>query len=43
MQLIKNGFQFLCIGIFTIAGIVDSSIYYGQKTIKKKMEIGKYR
>ncbi|KAE9605475.1 hypothetical protein Lal_00025250 [Lupinus albus] len=30
-------------GIFTIAGIVDASIYYGQKTIKRKMEIGKYR
>ncbi|KAI4299082.1 hypothetical protein L6164_032574 [Bauhinia variegata] len=30
-------------GIFTVAGIVDSSIYYGQRTIKKKMEIGKYR
>lgn len=42
-QLVKNGFQFLSIGIFTVAGIVDSSIYYGQKTIKKKIEIGKYR
>ncbi|KAK7274661.1 hypothetical protein RIF29_15757 [Crotalaria pallida] len=30
-------------GIFTVAGIVDSSIYYGQKTIKRKREIGKYR
>ncbi|KAF7803706.1 endoplasmic reticulum-Golgi intermediate compartment protein 3-like [Senna tora] len=29
-------------GIFTVAGIVDSSIYYGQRTIKKKMEIGKF-
>ncbi|KAJ7968181.1 endoplasmic reticulum-Golgi intermediate compartment protein 3-like [Quillaja saponaria] len=29
-------------GIFTIAGIVDSSIYYGQKAVKKKMEIGKF-
>ncbi|RYR17483.1 hypothetical protein Ahy_B03g062210 isoform B [Arachis hypogaea] len=30
-------------GVFTVAGIVDSSIYYGQRTIKKKMELGKYR
>ncbi|KAK7400306.1 hypothetical protein VNO78_11511 [Psophocarpus tetragonolobus] len=30
-------------GIFTVAGIIDSSIYYGQRTIKKKIEIGKYR
>ncbi|XP_019461974.1 PREDICTED: endoplasmic reticulum-Golgi intermediate compartment protein 3-like [Lupinus angustifolius] len=30
-------------GIFTIAGIVDASIYYGQRTIKRKREIGKYR
>ncbi|CAL0315135.1 unnamed protein product [Lupinus luteus] len=30
-------------GIFTIAGIVDSSIYYGRRTIKRKREIGKYR
>lgn len=36
-------FNFLYTGIFTVAGIVDSSIYYGQRTIKKKMEIGKYR
>jgi len=43
MQLIKNGFQSFYIGIFTVAGIIDSSIYYGQRTIKKKMELGKYR
>ncbi|KAK6156853.1 hypothetical protein DH2020_011101 [Rehmannia glutinosa] len=30
-------------GIFTVAGIVDSFIYHGQKAIKKKMEIGKLR
>lgn len=30
-------------GTFTVAGIVDSFIYHGQKAIKKKMEIGKLR
>ncbi|KAJ8768126.1 hypothetical protein K2173_021066 [Erythroxylum novogranatense] len=30
-------------GIFTMAGIVDSFIYHGQKAIKKKVAIGKYR
>ncbi|KAL3620924.1 hypothetical protein CASFOL_035836 [Castilleja foliolosa] len=30
-------------GIFTVAGIIDSFIYHGQKAIKKKMEIGKLR
>ncbi|KAL6515300.1 hypothetical protein OROHE_018932 [Orobanche hederae] len=30
-------------GIFTVAGIVDSFVYHGQKAIKKKMEIGKLR
>ncbi|KAK9286843.1 hypothetical protein L1049_015248 [Liquidambar formosana] len=29
-------------GIFTVAGILDSFIYHGQKAIKKKMEIGKF-
>uniref|UniRef100_A0A5B6ZN21 Putative endoplasmic reticulum-Golgi intermediate compartment protein 3 n=1 Tax=Davidia involucrata TaxID=16924 RepID=A0A5B6ZN21_DAVIN len=29
-------------GIFTVAGIVDSFIYHGQKALKKKMEIGKF-
>ncbi|OAY32105.1 hypothetical protein MANES_14G166600v8 [Manihot esculenta] len=29
-------------GIFTIAGILDSFIYHGQRAIKKKAEIGKY-
>ncbi|KAI3755284.1 hypothetical protein L1987_55080 [Smallanthus sonchifolius] len=28
-------------GIFTVAGIVDSFIYHGQKALKKKREIGK--
>uniref|UniRef100_A0A7N0R8S3 Endoplasmic reticulum-Golgi intermediate compartment protein 3-like n=1 Tax=Kalanchoe fedtschenkoi TaxID=63787 RepID=A0A7N0R8S3_KALFE len=28
-------------GIFTMAGIIDSFIYHGQKTIRRKMEIGK--
>ncbi|KAL7157182.1 hypothetical protein ABFS83_02G060200 [Erythranthe nasuta] len=28
-------------GVFTVAGIVDSFIYHGQKAIRKKMEIGK--
>ncbi|XP_022727443.1 endoplasmic reticulum-Golgi intermediate compartment protein 3-like isoform X2 [Durio zibethinus] len=30
-------------GIFTVAGIIDSFVYYGQRKIKKKMEIGKFR
>ncbi|XP_050211965.1 uncharacterized protein LOC126662119 [Mercurialis annua] len=30
-------------GIFTIAGIVDSFVYHGQRAIKKKVEVGKYR
>lgn len=30
-------------GIFTIAGIVDSFVYHGQRAIKKKVEIGKLR
>jgi hypothetical protein len=30
-------------GIFTVSGIIDSFIYHGQKALKKKMEIGKYR
>ncbi|KAL1812147.1 hypothetical protein DCAR_0624343 [Daucus carota subsp. sativus] len=29
-------------GIFTVAGIVDSFIYHGQKALKKKVEIGKF-
>lgn len=29
-------------GIFTIAGIVDSFVYHGQRAMKKKMEIGKF-
>ncbi|KAG5040580.1 hypothetical protein AAZX31_05G109000 [Glycine max] len=29
-------------GVFTVAGIIDSSIYYGQRTIKRKMELGKF-
>ncbi|KAL3617267.1 hypothetical protein CASFOL_038812 [Castilleja foliolosa] len=30
-------------GIFTVAGIVDSFIFHGQKAIKKKMDLGKLR
>ncbi|WCJ42004.1 Endoplasmic reticulum-Golgi intermediate compartment protein 3 [Euphorbia peplus] len=30
-------------GVFTVAGIVDSFIYHGQKAMKKKLEIGKLR
>lgn len=30
-------------GAFTVAGIVDSFIYHGQKAMKKKLEIGKLR
>ncbi|KAJ4844114.1 hypothetical protein Tsubulata_045374 [Turnera subulata] len=30
-------------GIFTIAGIADSFVYHGQKAMKKKVELGKYR
>ncbi|CAH9081712.1 unnamed protein product [Cuscuta epithymum] len=29
-------------GIFTIAGLVDSFIYHGQRALKKKMELGKF-
>eukprot|EP00262_Sarcandra_glabra_P008844 TRINITY_DN226_c0_g1_i1.p1 TRINITY_DN226_c0_g1~~TRINITY_DN226_c0_g1_i1.p1 ORF type:complete len:297 (+),score=51.63 TRINITY_DN226_c0_g1_i1:243-1133(+) len=30
-------------GVFTVSGIVDAFIYHGQKAIKKKIELGKYR
>ncbi|KAL5857297.1 hypothetical protein ACOSQ3_004755 [Xanthoceras sorbifolium] len=30
-------------GIFAVAGIIDAFIYHGQRTLKKKMEIGKFR
>lgn len=30
-------------GVFTVAGIIDSFIYHGQRALKKKMELGKYR
>ncbi|KAK8558779.1 hypothetical protein V6N13_098417 [Hibiscus sabdariffa] len=30
-------------GIFTVAGIVDSFVYHGQRKMKKKAEIGKFR
>ncbi|XP_058080097.1 uncharacterized protein LOC131228222 [Magnolia sinica] len=30
-------------GVFTVSGIVDAFVYHGQRAIKKKMEIGKYR
>ncbi|KAM1030475.1 hypothetical protein EV1_033968 [Malus domestica] len=29
-------------GIFTIAGLIDSFIYYGQRAMKKKIEAGKF-
>lgn len=29
-------------GVFTVAGIVDSILYHGDKLIRKKQEIGKY-
>ncbi|KAK2663511.1 hypothetical protein Ddye_002085 [Dipteronia dyeriana] len=29
-------------GTFAMAGIIDAFVYHGQKTIKKKMEIGKF-
>lgn len=32
----------LCLGVFTVSGILDSFIYHSQKAIKKKMEIGKF-
>ncbi|XP_021291439.1 endoplasmic reticulum-Golgi intermediate compartment protein 3-like [Herrania umbratica] len=30
-------------GIFTVAGIIDSFVYHGQRRMKKKMDIGKFR
>ncbi|XP_062231714.1 uncharacterized protein LOC133929113 isoform X2 [Phragmites australis] len=30
-------------GVFTVSGIIDSFIFHGQKALKKKMELGKYR
>ncbi|XP_047341217.1 endoplasmic reticulum-Golgi intermediate compartment protein 3-like [Impatiens glandulifera] len=30
-------------GVFAVAGIIDSFVYHGQKTYRKKMEIGKLR
>nr|AWW16504.1 endoplasmic reticulum-Golgi intermediate compartment protein 3-like protein [Ipomoea pes-caprae] len=29
-------------GIFTVAGLVDSFVYHGQKALKKKIELGKF-
>ena len=29
-------------GVFTVSGILDSTLYHGQKLIRKKMEIGKF-
>jgi endoplasmic reticulum-Golgi intermediate compartment protein 3 len=29
--------------VFTVSGIIDSFIYHGQKALKKKVELGKYR
>ncbi|ONK81556.1 uncharacterized protein A4U43_C01F30470 [Asparagus officinalis] len=30
-------------GVFTVAGIIDSFIYHGQRAIKKKIDLGKHR
>lgn len=30
-------------GVFTVAGIIDSFVYHGQRALKKKQELGKYR
>lgn len=30
-------------GVFTVAGMVDSFVYHGQKALKKKIELGKLR
>ncbi|KAG6505135.1 endoplasmic reticulum-Golgi intermediate compartment protein 3-like [Zingiber officinale] len=30
-------------GVFTVSGIIDAFVYHGNRTIKKKREIGKYR
>ncbi|WOL15927.1 hypothetical protein Cni_G24709 [Canna indica] len=30
-------------GVFTVSGIIDAFIYHGNRTIKKKRELGKYR
>ncbi|XP_038681806.1 endoplasmic reticulum-Golgi intermediate compartment protein 3-like [Tripterygium wilfordii] len=30
-------------GVFTIAGIIDSFVYHGQRAMRKKMEMGKFR
>jgi endoplasmic reticulum-Golgi intermediate compartment protein 3 len=29
-------------GVFTVSGILDATLYHGQKLIRKKMEIGKF-
>ncbi len=29
-------------GVFTVAGLIDSFVYSGLRTIKKKMELGKF-
>lgn len=29
-------------GVFTISGVLDASLYHGQKLIRKKMELGKF-
>ncbi|WRX14505.1 Endoplasmic reticulum vesicle transporter [Theobroma cacao] len=34
---------YLLVCIFTVAGIIDSFVYHGQRRMKKKMEIGKFR
>ena len=29
-------------GVFTVSGILDSTVYHGQRLIRKKKELGKY-
>lgn len=29
-------------GVFTVAGILDSTVYHGHRLIRKKKELGKY-
>ena len=39
---VTNVCWLLCLGVFTVSGILDSFIYHSQKAIKKKIEIGKF-
>ena len=29
-------------GVFTVSGILDATLYHGQRLIRKKRELGKY-